>query len=69
MSMIRGKLEASREISPDFVVIGETGFSRHDHEWVISADTETKAVVTDFEDVFYSSNDRHTGEDRIPDKL
>lgn len=45
MSMIRGKLEAKREVLPQRVVFGNSPFIQENNEWKNSENPESKPVT------------------------
>lgn len=59
MSMIKGKLEASREISPRFSIVGESKFVRKGDDWIVPSEPGSKVSVVSLDEAFFDVSKEH----------
>lgn len=56
--MIKGKLEADREISPRFAMVGESKFVREGNGWIVPNEPNAKIEIVSLDEAFSSRTER-----------
>lgn len=69
MSMIRGKFEASREVSPQFVTIGSSDFVRTGETWKSQSEPQAKIVIVDLNEELGLAKNSENEEEDIEGKI